>query len=190
VARLGEQLLRPDRVAREGVPGLVGVAEKRRRRGDVGGYGLAVVDLRHDGVAVDRKRDGLADPLVAEERVAGVEGHEVKGVARRGVHPDPGRVLEGGDVLVVQGEDDVDVARAEQVLAHEVVRNDLEGDLIEIGEALAPVVREAAEHDLAALAPLDELERPRADRIALVLGAPHLLERLLADHTPAADGSE
>ena len=135
---------------------------------------LAAAQDVDEGLAIERERQGLADLRIVEGRGRGIDDQIVGDVGRHQLADGLRRlrldVLEQRDRHVGR-ERHVELAGHERQDAGRAVLDHLPVDAVEIGLALLPVVRVAHElHRLAALE-LDELERPRADRIgAHVLG--------------------
>ncbi len=160
----GEQLLRLGHVVRVDGGGLVVVGV---RGGDVARGGRRVPD--HGGLddllGVQRVVQGLADPLVREPLVGGVEHQEEQaerlhrlGLRRAGepLHVDVRDVLDGLDTAGLHGAD-----------AGRLVRDQAPDHLLGLGGVRAVVRAELLEDDLVLAGRRDELVRPRADGLGV-----------------------
>ena len=108
-----------------------------------------------------RPRDGLAEPLVVERRLARVQ-HEVEGEVRpagRGL--DVARPLQLGDALGRHRLDPVEAPGLQPGEPHRVVGRRVEDDLVEVRAARPEVLVPALERDVVVLHPLHELVRAR-----------------------------
>ena len=172
MAGLGEQRL--------GLLDVIGVALEvlvvagHRRRQRLVGRHRAVVDQLHDAVLVDRHVDGLAHLHVVERRHLRVHRH-VAGVQLAAL--DDARLLLGiGHHLLELGRRDavaghVDLALLQAQQRDDRLLADLEGDLVEMRQALVPVVGVALEHQALAERPFGELVGAGADRMLAEIGA-------------------
>ena len=163
------------------------VAERRRRQGAVGGLEGALVDAPHQPLAVERVDHRLAHLEVRRGHALRVHrpapGHARLG---RALDLEPRIGLQALDLMRRRQVDRVHLPGLQRGEAGAGVGNLAEGEcgkvrrpLVEIGRAPV-VVRVAGELHVLVLHPLDELERPGADRLAAEL-RPELLDGLGGD---------
>ncbi len=139
----------------------------------------AVVGDGPDLGAVDRVGDGLPQRHVVEGLRADVQCEVVGDAGELRPQQRQLRILrERRELLQRHGVDPVELARVQRVDAALVDEQEVEHDAVERRLALLEVAREALQRDVVALLPLDELERPGPDGLALgALG----LDRALVD---------
>ena len=172
MAGFGEQRLGLGDVVGIALEGFV-VAGHRRRQRLVGRH-RAVVDQLDDAVLVDRHVDGLADLHIVERRHLRVH-RDVAGVQLAAL--DDARLLLGiGHHLLEFCRRNavaryVDLALLQAQQRDDRLLPDLEGDLVEMRQALAPIVRIALEDEVLAERPIGQLVGAGADRMLAEIGA-------------------
>ena len=129
---------------------------------------LALHQQRVVGLAVDRQRHGLADVRIVERRIDAVD-HQVGERAGRDHLADRVRrprldVLHQGNADIGR-KGDVEFAGRESQHPRRAAVDHPEGDLVEIGAVLFPVVGIAHQADRGAALEFDEFERPGTDRL-------------------------
>ncbi len=125
----------------------------------LGREGVAVECHLGQRVLVDGVADGLAHLDIVEGLLQVVQHQEALDDGRAGHHLHLVALLQRGDLLVRQREGEVGLARLQHGGAGVVLGDGLPGDLVDLGIALLPVVRELLAHDGFGLLPLHELER-------------------------------
>ena len=165
---LRHQLLGPGGVVRR-EPGVAHVVGGPLEEEAVDRLGVAAAEDLLDGGLVEALGECLADGEVVggrDRRVEHDEGHRrLADDIGGGVHHlVVGLAREPVDRVGVRGADHVDPARLQRRLALDRVGDRLEGDLVEVGESLAPVVRVAGAGEVVVRLPVLVDERTGADR--------------------------